>query len=127
MKEYINNIEELTLKNENFREVLYTTPNMQLVLMSLLPREEIGEEIHHLDQFFRVEKGLGKAIINGNEYALSDGSVVIVPSGSKHNILNDSDTETLKLYTIYTPKNHPEGTIHKTKAEADEYEKQHEH
>lgn len=118
MKEYTSNIEELTLKNENFREVLYTTPNMQLVLMSLLPNEDIGEEIHHLDQFFRVEKGTGKAVINGTEYELVDGSVVIVPSGSKHNIINTSPAEKLKLYTIYAPKNHPEGTIHKTKAEA---------
>ncbi|MFA5750815.1 MAG: cupin domain-containing protein [Candidatus Paceibacterota bacterium] len=122
MKEYTSNIEELTLKNENFREVLYTSENMQLVLMSLLPKEDIGKEIHHLDQFFRIEKGTGKAIINDNEYELSDGVVVIVPSGAMHNIINTSSTEKLKLYTIYAPKNHPDGTIHKTKLEAEKDE-----
>jgi len=87
--------------------------------MSLLPGEDIGEEIHHLDQFFRIEKGVGKAVLNGIEYPLEDGSAVVVPAGTKHNIINTSTEETMKLYTIYSPPNHKDGTIHSTKGEAE--------
>ena len=100
MKGYITNIEKASVENDNFRKVLYTAKHSQLVLMSLLPGEDIGEEIHHLDQFFRIEKGIGKAVLNGIEYPLEDGSAVVVPAGTKHNIINTSTEETMKLYTI---------------------------
>lgn len=120
MKNYIGDIEGLTQKNEHFREVLHTSERMQLVVMSLLPGEEIGAEVHgDVDQFIRVEKGEGKAVLDGEEHPLKDGFAVIIAAGTNHNIINTSATETLKLYTIYTPPNHPEGTIHHTKAEAD--------
>ena len=116
MKGYIDNIEKLTLENENFRKVLYTGKHSQLVLMSLKPNEDIGLEVHpNVDQFFRIEKGQGKVIIDGIEHEISDGSAVIVPSGSEHNVINTSATESLKLYTIYSPANHKDGTIHETK------------
>lgn len=114
------NIEQETLENDNFRKVLFTAPHSQLVLMSLLPGEEIGMEVHPMvDQFFRFEAGEGKAVLNGEESSFKDGDVVIVPAGTNHNIVNTSDTHPLKLYTIYSPANHPDGTIHKTKAEAE--------
>jgi len=120
MKGYNANIKKDTLENENFRKVLYTGKHCQLVLMSLKPLEEIGMEIHsENDQFFRFEKGEGKAIIDGNEYILGDGSVIIVPSGAEHNIVNTSSTEDLKLYTIYSPAHHKDGVIRATKAEAE--------
>ncbi len=119
MKGYITNIEKASVDNDNFRKVLYTAKHSQLVLMSLLPGEDIGEEIHHLDQFFRIEKGVGKAVLNGIEYPLEDGSAVVVPAGTKHNIINTSTEETMKLYTIYSPPNHKDGTIHSTKGEAE--------
>ena len=123
MKGFNTNIEKVTLENDNFRKVLYTGKHSQLVLMSLLPKEEIGMEVHtDNDQFFRFEKGQGKCIIDGNEYVLTDGSCIVVPAGAQHNIINISESEPLKLYTIYSPANHPEGTIHKTKAEAEAYE-----
>jgi mannose-6-phosphate isomerase-like protein (cupin superfamily) len=123
---YITNIEKRSLDNENFREVLFTAKNTQLVLMALKPGEEIGLETHDdIDQFIRVESGDGKAILNGKETSLEDGSAVVIPAGTEHNIVNVSKTETLKLYTIYSPPEHPDGTVHKTKAEADEYEKKH--
>lgn len=125
MKYYVNNLEEQSIKNENFREVLHTSENMQLVVMSLLPLEDIGLEVHHLDQFIRVEKGTGKAILNEEEFPLEDGSALIVPSGTNHNIINTSSTEKLKLYTLYAPPNHPDGKIHKTKAEAEQDEHEH--
>lgn len=113
------NIEEATIANNNFRTVLFTAPHSQLVLMSLLPGEEIGMEIHpEVDQFFRFEAGEGKAVLNGEENMFKDGDVVIVPAGTNHNIINTSTTSPLKLYTLYSPANHPAGTIHKTKAEA---------
>lgn len=113
------NIETETLQNDNFRKVLYTAPHSQLVLMSLLPGEEIGMEVHPtVDQFFRFEAGEGKAILNGEETSVGPSDVVIVPAGTNHNIVNTSETLSLKLYTLYSPANHPEGTIHKTKAEA---------
>lgn len=116
---YHADIEELTLANNNFRRVLYTAPHSQLVLMSLLPSEEIGMEIHaDVDQFFRFEKGSGKIILDGVETIISDGDVVVVPAGTNHNVINTSATEPLKLYTIYSPANHPDGTIHPTKADA---------
>ncbi len=116
---YHADIEELTLANDNFRRVLYTASHSQLVLMSLLPNEEIGMEVHeNVDQFFRFEKGSGKVILNGEETVIGDGGAVIVPAGTNHNVINTSSTETLKLYTIYSPANHPDGTVHPTKADA---------
>ena len=126
MPGYLIDIEQKTLENENFREVLFTAPHSQLVVMSLQPGEEIGLETHgDVDQFIRVESGTGKAILNGEEKALSDGSAVVIPAGTEHNVINTSQTEALKLYTIYSPAEHPDGTTHKTKVEADEYEKKH--
>ncbi len=120
---YHGNIEALTLANNNFRQVLFTAPHSQLVLMSLLPNEEIGMEVHeNVDQFFRFEKGSGKVILEGEETIIGNGDVVIVPAGTNHNIINTSATEPLKLYTIYSPANHPDGTVHATKAEAEKYE-----
>ncbi|HUC89145.1 MAG TPA: cupin domain-containing protein [Candidatus Paceibacterota bacterium] len=119
-KGYKDNIEELTKNNDNFRKVLYTGHNCQLVLMSLLPGEEIGKEVHgENDQFFRFESGAGKVIINETEYAIKDGDAVIVPMGAEHNVINTSQTEPLKLYTIYTPPHHKDGVIRKTKADAE--------
>ena len=123
---YLTNIEEKSLKNRYFREVLFTGSHSQLVVMSLLPGEDIGLETHdHVDQFIRVEAGRGKAILNGEEHNLKDGSAVVIPAGTRHNILNSSQVESLKLYTIYSPPNHPPGTIHKDKAEALAYEEEH--
>jgi mannose-6-phosphate isomerase-like protein (cupin superfamily) len=118
MKGFVTNIEKDSLENTNFRKVLYTGPNSQIVVMSLLPGEDIGEEVHHLDQFIRVEGGVGKTVLAGVEYPLEDGSAVVVPTGVMHNIINTSDTEPMKLYTIYSPANHKDGTVHVTKAEA---------
>lgn len=117
---YVNNIEKDTLENENFRKVLNTTDRSQLVVMSLLPGEEIGNEIHpEVDQFIRIEQGRGKAVINNSEeYELEDDFAIVIPANTWHNIINTGD-EKLKLYTVYTPPNHPAGTIHETKAEAD--------
>ena len=120
MKGYSINIEEETLANTNFRKVLYTGKHSQLVLMSLLPSEDIGMEVHpDNDQFFRFEKGQGKCIIDGNEYLVSDGFAVVVPAGAQHNVINMSTTEDLKLYTIYSPANHLDGIVRATKAEAE--------
>ncbi|KKS18984.1 MAG: hypothetical protein UU78_C0097G0006 [Candidatus Roizmanbacteria bacterium GW2011_GWC2_41_7] len=120
MKGFVQNIEKATLENDNFRKVIYTAKHSQIVLMSLLPGEEIGEEVHDtLDQFFRFEKGQGKAVINGVESDIGDGSAVIIPAGTKHNIINTSQADSLKLYTIYSPPNHADGTIHQTKEEAE--------
>jgi mannose-6-phosphate isomerase-like protein (cupin superfamily) len=118
MKGYITDIENDTLENTDFRRVLYTGKNSQLVLMSLRPNEEIGEEIHSLDQFIRVESGDGFAVLDGVKHPISDGTAIVIPAGAKHNIVNDSATEELKLYTVYSPPEHRDGTIHKTKAEA---------
>src|SRR3989344_1583814 len=113
MKGYSGNIEKITLSNKFFRQVLYTAKYSQLVVMSLKPHEEIGEEVHEDgDQFFRFEKGKGKVIIDGNEYEVGDGSAVVVPAGSKHNVINVSEEEDLKLYTIYSPPHHRDGVIH---------------
>lgn len=119
MKGFNANIEQATLANGDFRHVLYTGAHSQLVLMSLKPKEDIGMEVHpDNDQFFRFEKGTGLCIIDGNEYPLADGSVIIVPAGAQHNIINTSDTDELKLYTIYSPAHHKEGTVRAIKAEA---------
>ncbi len=123
MKGYTTNIEKDTLENNNFRKVLYTGKHSQLVLMSLAPKEEIGMEVHEEnDQFFRFEKGQGKCIINGNEYDLGDGVAIVVPAGAQHNIINTSDTEELKLYTIYSPAHHKDGIVRVTKEEAERNE-----
>jgi len=120
MKGFHSNIETDSIENINFRKVLYTGKHSQLVLMSLRPLEEIGLEVHiDNDQFFRVEKGNGKCIIDGNEYELSDGSAIIVPFGTEHNVINTSETEDLKLYTIYSPAHHKDGVVRLTKAEAE--------
>ena len=128
MAGHVTNIESKTLENENFREVLFTSTNIQLVVMSLAPGEEIRLETHDdVDQFIRIEAGQGKATLNGREHALEDGSSVVIPAGTEHNVVNVSKTEALKLYSIYTPPEHPDGTLHKTKAEADAYEREHHH
>ena len=120
MKGFSTNIEKATLENGNFRKVLYTSKHSQLVLMSLKPGEDIGMEVHEEnDQFFRFEKGHGKCIIDGNEYDVGDGVVVVVPSGAQHNIINTSKTDYLKLYTIYSPPHHKNGIIRATKEEAE--------
>ncbi len=123
MKGYIANIEEETLKNEYFRKVLYTAPNSQLVVMNLKPKEEIGMEVHSLDQFIRVESGEGKVVLDGEESEIKDDYAVVIPSGTKHNVINTSEDKELKLYTIYSPPEHAPETIHKTKEEADEAER----
>lgn len=121
MKGFTTNIEKETLENNFFRKVLYTAKHSQLVLMSLLPNEEIGMETHEKnDQFFRIEAGQGKCIVDGNEYEVKDGSVVIVPAGAKHNVINTSATEALKLYTLYSPPDHKDGIVHETKKDAEE-------
>ncbi len=120
MKGFHANIEKDTAQNKNFRKVLYTAQHCQLVLMSLRPKEEIGLEIHHdNDQFFRFEKGQGKVVIDGHSYKVKDGSAVIVPAGAKHNVINTSATQELKLYTIYSPAHHKDGIVRKTKHEAE--------
>lgn len=119
MTGFVDDIEEKTENNTNFRQVLFTGKYAQLVVMNLKPSEEIGMEVHpNIDQFFRFEKGEGKVIINSEEQIVSDGFAVVVPAGAEHNVINTSTTEELKLYTIYSPPNHPDGTIHKTKEEA---------
>ena len=117
---YFGKIEELTLQNLYFRQVLFTGTHAQLVVMSLKPGEEIGNEIHdNVDQFFRIEKGTAKYVIgNTEEHTVSDGDAIIIPAGTWHNVINTSQTDDLKLYTVYSPPNHPDGTIHKTKEEA---------
>lgn len=125
---YVINIEKKSLENSFFREVLFTAPHVQLVVMSLAPGEEIGLETHDgIDQFIRVEAGKGKAVLNGKEHMLEDGSAVVIPAGTEHNIINSSQQEPLKLYTLYSPPEHPDGTVHKDKAEALAYEKEHHH
>lgn len=116
---YVKNLEKDTEENDNFRKVLNTTEKSQLVVMSLLPGEDIGEEVHNdVDQFIRIEEGKGKAILDGEETEIEEGFGVVIPAGTLHNIINTGD-EKMKLYTVYTPPNHPEGTIHETKAEAE--------
>ena len=120
MKAFITNIEKDTQENDFFRKVIFTAKHCQLVLMSLKPSEEIGDEVHDtVDQFFRFESGEGKVVVGGEEQAVGDGSVVIIPAGTNHNIINTSTENPLKLYTLYSPPNHQDGTIHKTKEEAE--------
>lgn len=120
MKGFITNIEKNTLENKNFRQVLYTSKHSQLVLMNLKPNEEIGTEIHpQNDQFFRFEKGQGECIIDGNKYEIGEGTAIVIPTGAKHNIINTSDTEELKFYTIYSPAHHKDGIVRATKKEAE--------
>jgi mannose-6-phosphate isomerase-like protein (cupin superfamily) len=128
MSGFSTNIEEKTLANNRFREVLFTGPNMQVVVMTLQAGEEIGLERHEgHDQFIRVEQGEGVALLDGEKHALEDGVAVVIPAGTEHNVINTSRSAPLRLYTIYAPPEHPDGIIHATKAEADEYEKQHGH
>jgi mannose-6-phosphate isomerase-like protein (cupin superfamily) len=117
-KGYVVNIEQVTRENSNFRKVLFTAKHSQLVVMSLNPGEDIGAEVHHLDQFFRCETGQGKAVLNGVEYDITDGFALMIPAGVRHNLINVSKDKPLKLYTIYSPPNHLDGTVFKTKAEA---------
>ena len=127
MAGYHTDIEKKTLANEYFREVLFTGPNSQLVVMALKPGEDIGLETHpHTDQFIRIEAGTGKAVLDGKEYELADGSAIVIPAGAEHNVINTSTSQPLKLYTVYAPPNHVDGTIHKTRAEAQAAE-EHEH
>jgi mannose-6-phosphate isomerase-like protein (cupin superfamily) len=124
MAGYVTDIESKTADNTFFRQVLFTGPNSQLVVMALQPREDIGLETHDdVDQFIRVEAGEGIVVLDGKEHPLQDGSAVMIPAGTAHNVINTSRNEALKLYTVYTPPEHPDGTVHKTKAEADAYER----
>jgi mannose-6-phosphate isomerase-like protein (cupin superfamily) len=128
MAGYHINIEEKTLANDNFREVLHTGPHSQLVVMTLKPGEEIGMETHgDRDQFIRVEAGDGEAILGGQRHRLEDGVAIVIPAGTEHNVVNTSRSEALRLYTVYSPAEHPDGTVHRTKQEADEYERKHHH
>lgn len=117
MKGFIQNIEKLSLDNTDFRRVLYTAKNSQLVLMSIEAGDDIGEEIHHLDQFIRIEAGTGKVVLDGVETPIEDGTAIVIPAGTKHNVLN-TGSEALKLYTVYSPPEHKDGVVRRTKAEA---------
>jgi mannose-6-phosphate isomerase-like protein (cupin superfamily) len=118
MKGFVENIETLSVANTNFRRVLYTAQNCQLVIMSLKPGEDIGMEIHKLDQFFRVEEGAGEAVLNGVSKPISAGYAIVIPAGAKHNIVNTGKVA-LKLYTLYAPPNHRDGVIHATRKDAE--------
>ncbi len=124
MKGYIENIEKITKDNNNFRRVLYTAKHSQLVVMSLNPKEDIGEEIHNLDQFIKIEAGSGKVVLNDVSYDVSEGYAVVVPKGAKHNIINTGDVD-MKLYSVYSPPNHHDGIVHKNKLEAIKDEDEH--
>ena len=121
MTGYVGSIESATLENAYFRHVLFTGKHAQLVVMCLQPGEEIGEEVHpNVDQFFRIEQGEAKFVFNNTEqHLVRDADAVVVPAGTHHNVINASKTTPLKLYTIYSPPNHPDGTVHKTKGEAE--------
>lgn len=118
MKGYVTNIEKLALENNAFRKVLYTDKNSQLVLMSLLSKEDIGQEVHGVDQFLRVEQGSGVAVLDGVSHDLANGSVILVPAGVTHNLINTGADE-MKLYTVYMPPHHRDGVVHQTKAQAE--------
>ncbi|MFA5831410.1 MAG: cupin domain-containing protein [Candidatus Paceibacterota bacterium] len=122
MKGYVTNLEKSTLENEDYRRVLYTAKNCQLVLMSLKPGKDIGMEVHELDQFLRFEKGEGKVILDGVEHLVSDGFAVVVPAKTNHNVINTSLTEDLKLYTVYAPPEHKDQVVRRTKEEAETIE-----
>ena len=117
MNGFFINMEKATIENDNFRRVLNTANNSQLVVMSLLPGEEIGMEVHDLDQFIRFESGRGKVILDGEEQEVEDDWAVVIPAGVEHNVINTSDSEKMKLYSIYSPPEHPDGTVHPTKAD----------
>ena len=119
MKGYIIQIEDATRKNQHYRQVLFTAQHSQLVLMNLKPGEEIGEEVHELDQFLRFEEGEGTVILDGERHPVTDGFAVVVPAGTRHNVVNSSQTADLRLYSLYSPPEHKDGTIHKTKRDAD--------
>ena len=118
MKGFITNIESIVDKNDAFRRVLYTAKSCQLVAMALKPKEDIGEEVHTLDQFFRIEEGTGEAVLDGVRTPISAGFVVLVPAGTTHNIIN-TGSDPLKVYTLYAPPNHRDGVVHQTRAEAE--------
>jgi mannose-6-phosphate isomerase-like protein (cupin superfamily) len=118
MKGFVQDIEALAVKNDDFRRVLYTAKNCQLVLMALKPKEEIGAEVHTLDQFFRVEEGTGEAVLDGVRTPIRAGFAVVVPAGANHNIIN-TGKDPLKLYTLYSPPNHRDGVVHHTRVEAE--------
>ena len=118
MKGFVGNIEQLAMGNTSFRTVLYTSRHMQLVVMSLLSLEDIGEETHTLDQFIRIEEGEGKVVLNGAEQPINAGSAVVVPAGTRHNFINTSSDKPMKLYTLYAPPDHIDGLVHQTKADA---------
>ena len=118
MKGFVQNIEDLAIKNDDFRQVLYTTKQCQLVLMALKPKEEIGAEVHKSDQFFRVEEGTGEAVLDGVRTPIRAGFAVVVPGGVKHNIINTGNVP-MKLYTLYAPPNHRDGVVHHTRADAE--------
>lgn len=123
---YIVDIEKRSLENEYFREVLFTAEHCQLVVMAIAPGEDIGMETHHdVDQFIRVEAGTGRSILNGVERPIAEGVALVIPAGTEHNIVNTSEHVALKLYTVYSPPNHPDGTIHRTRAEAMAAEEHH--
>ena len=123
MKGFVRDIENLAVENVEFRQVVYTAKHCQLVLMALKPKEEIGAEVHKLDQFFRVEEGTGEAVLDGVSTAIRAGFAVLVPAGTNHNIIN-TGTSQLKLYTLYAPPNHLDGVVHHTRADA-EADKEH--
>jgi len=123
MKGYVQNIEKAAERNTTFRTVLYTAKNCQLVVMSLKPGEDIGAEVHKLDQFFRIEEGEGKAVLDGIEHRIQPGFAILVPAGTHHNIINGSSSS-MKLYTLYAPPNHRDGVVHATKTDA-EADKEH--
>lgn len=124
MHGHVTNIEMDTLENEDFRRVLFTGPNTQLVLMTLAPGEDIGLETHDgHDQFLRIESGVGIVVLDGEKSDLVDGSSVVIPAGVEHNVINTSDDEPLRLYTLYSPPEHPDGTVHRTKKEAEAAER----
>ena len=118
MKGFVKDIEGIAVKNKDFRQVLYTARNCQLVVMALKPKEEIGAEVHKLDQFFRVEEGTGEAVLEGVRTAIRAGFAVLVPAGTNHTIINTGSVS-LKLYTLYAPPNHRDGVVHQTRAEAE--------
>ena len=123
MNGFVQNIEDLAVKNSEFRRVLYTAKHCQLVVMALKPKEDIGAEVHKLDQFFRVEEGTGEAVLNGIRTPIHAGFAVIVPAGTDHNIIHTGDVA-MKLYTLYAPPNHQDGVVHHTRADA-EADKEH--
>lgn len=118
MKGFVTNIEAVTLENEDFRRVLYTAEHSQLVVMSIPAADDIGEEVHDVDQFIRIEEGEGQSVLDGVERDLTDGSVIVIPAGVRHNIINTSKSDALKLYTLYSPPHHKDAIVHKTKADA---------